>query len=215
VVEASHLRVGFYAQDGVWPASGETEEAVRRAAAALEEVGAAVEEVVPPSLEEANDLFFRMMAADGGARARDDLAPAEGRHIDQMLFVLELTKDFAVDASGYFELLRRWAAFRERMRAFVGSHDVVVSPVTPGPAPLHGCQPGDDPLESYLPWANVMAYSVGGLPVSVVPAGTQRRMPIGVHIAASPFEDHVALGAAAVVETALRVSAPLPFGAPS
>ena len=30
-----------------------------------------------------------MMAADGGARARADLAPAGGRHIEQMLFVLE------------------------------------------------------------------------------------------------------------------------------
>jgi Asp-tRNA(Asn)/Glu-tRNA(Gln) amidotransferase A subunit family amidase len=206
------LRVGFYAQDGVWPASGETEQAVRRAAAALEEAGAAVEEVAPPSIEEANDIFFRMMAADGGARARADLAPADGRHIDQMLFVLEMTKDFAVDAAGFFELLRRWAAFRSRMREFIGAYDVILSPVTPGPAPLHGCAPGDEPLESYLPWGNVMAHSIAGVPVSVVPAGSQQDMPLGVHIAASPFEDHVALSAAAAVEEAL---APLRFGAPS
>jgi Asp-tRNA(Asn)/Glu-tRNA(Gln) amidotransferase A subunit family amidase len=136
VVKTSSLRVGFYAQDGVWAASGETEEAVRRAAAALEEAGAAVEEVVPPPLEEASDLFFRMMAADGGARARADLAPAGGRHIDQMLFVLELTKEFAVDATGFFELLGRWADFRSRMRRFVGAYDVVLSPVTPEAAPV-------------------------------------------------------------------------------
>ena len=58
--------------------------------------GARVEEVTPPPLEEATDLFFRMMAADGGARARADLAPAGGRHTEQMLFVLDLTKDFAL-----------------------------------------------------------------------------------------------------------------------
>jgi Asp-tRNA(Asn)/Glu-tRNA(Gln) amidotransferase A subunit family amidase len=64
-----------------------------------------------------------------------------------------------------------------------------------------------------------MAHSVAGVPVSVVPAGTQQGMPIDVHIAASPFDDHVALGAAAAVEAALGgyagVSAPLLVGAPS
>jgi Asp-tRNA(Asn)/Glu-tRNA(Gln) amidotransferase A subunit family amidase len=218
-IDTGSLRVGFYAQDGVWPASAETEETVRRAATALEDAGAAVDEVVPPPLDEAEDVFFRMMAADGGARARADLAPAAGRHIDQMLFVLEMTKDFAVDAEGFFQLLGRWESLRSRMRQFVCGYDLVLSPVTPAPAPLHGCQPGDEPLESYRPWVNVMSYSIAGTPVAVVPAGTEQGMPIGVHIAANPFADHVALAAAAAVEAALggyaAVSAPLHSGAPS
>ncbi len=212
-VALSSLRVGFYAQDGVWPTSTETEEAVRHPARTLEDAGAAVEEIVPPPLEEAEDVFFRMMAADGGARARADLAPAKGRHIDQMLFVLELAKDFAVSAEGFFELLGRWELLRSSMRTFIGGYDVVLSPVTPAPAPLHGCQPGDEPLESYRPWVNVMAYSIAGTPVAVVPAGSQQGMPIGVHLAANPFADHIALAAAAAVEAALggyaRISARL------
>ena len=202
-VDVPSLRVGFYAQDGVWPATPATEAAVRRAAATLAAAGARVEEVTPPPLEEANDLFFRMMAADGGARARSDLAPAGGRHIEQMLFVLDMTKDYALTAEGLFELMGRWAAFRSRMRLFVGGHDVVLSPVTPAPAPLHGCQPGDEPLETYVPWSNVMAYSIAGGPVAVVPAGLDGAMPVGVQIAASPFREHVALAAAAAVEEAL------------
>jgi len=204
-VDPVKLRAGFYARDGVWPASAETEEAVRAAAAALADAGAAVEEVEPPPLEEANDLFFRMMAADGGARARADLAAANGRHTEQMLFVLELTRDFATTAEEFFALVGRWAAFRSRLRRFVGGYDVVLSPVTPAPAPLHGCMPGDEPLESYLPWANVMSYSIAGTPVAVVPAGTQNGMPIGVHVAANPFADHVALAAAAAVEARLAI----------
>jgi Asp-tRNA(Asn)/Glu-tRNA(Gln) amidotransferase A subunit family amidase len=58
-VDVSSLRVGFYAQDRVWPATEDTEAAVRRAADALAGTGAAVEEVTPPPLEEATDLFFR------------------------------------------------------------------------------------------------------------------------------------------------------------
>jgi amidase len=64
-----------------------------------------------------------------------------------------------------------------------------------------------------------MSYSIAGTPVAVVPAGTERGMPIGVHIAANPFADHVALAAAAAVEAALggyaAISAPLHLGAPS
>ena len=209
------LHVGFYAQDGVWPASPETEEAVRRAAAALEDAGAAVEEVVPPPLAEAEDIFFRMMAADGGARARADLAPAGGRHIEQMLFVLEMTKDFAVDASGFFEQLGRWASLRSRMRQFVGAHDVVLSPVTPGPAPLHGCQPGDEPLESssLVERDGVLGRGrsrLGG-PGGVAAWHADRRPP-----RRRAFADHVALAAGAV-EAALGgyagAGAPLHAGA--
>ncbi len=215
-IEPAELHVGFYAQDGIWPATSGTEDTVRRVAAAFEEGGAEVEEIVPPPLEEVADLFFRLMAADGGARARADLAPAGGRHTEQMLFVLELTKDFAVSAEGFFALLDRWAALRSRLRLLLGRFDVVLSAVTPAPAPLHGRRPGDGPLESYVPWSNVMAYSLAGVPVAVVPAGVENGMPIGVHLAANPFADRVALAAAAEVERSLggypHVTAPLLTG---
>jgi amidase len=203
-VDSRSLRVGFYTRDGVWAPTHETQEAVRKAADALASAGAQVEEVAPPSLEEATDLFFRMMAADGGARARADLAPAGGRHMEQMLFVLEMTREYAVSAEEFFGLMSRWSAFRERLQRFVGEYDVVISPVTPGPAPLHGCIPGDDtPLETYLPWANVQAHSIGGLPVVVVPTHTERCLPLGVQVAASAFHDHLALAAARIIEERL------------
>ena len=200
-VDPAALRVGFYTRDGVWPPTVETEAAVSRAAHALADRGAHVEQVEPPPLEEAADLFFRMMAADGGARARADLAPAGDRHTEQMLFVLDLVRGYALSAEGFFALLGRWSAFRSRLQRFVGRYDIVISPVAPGPAPLHGCVPGvDTPIASYLPWANVQAYSIGGLPVAVVPVGIERGLPLGVQIAASSFRDHVALAAAAVIE---------------
>ena len=113
-----------------------------------------------------------MMAADGGARARADLAGANGRHVPQMTWLLENLAQHALSAGEYFEVLERWSAFRSRMQLFIGRHDVVISPVAPGPAPLHGCRPGDDrPVETYVPWANAMAHSVAGVPVAVVPVG--------------------------------------------
>jgi hypothetical protein len=44
-----------------------------------------------------------------------------------MLFVLEMTKGFGLDADGLFALLGRWAAFRSRMLQFVDAYDVMLS----------------------------------------------------------------------------------------
>ena len=145
-----------------------------------------------------------MMAADGGARARADLAGANGRHVPQMTWLLENLAQHALSAGEYFEVLERWSAFRSRMQLFIGRHDVVISPVAPGPAPLHGCRPGDDqPVETYVPWANAMAHSVAGVPVAVVPVG-ERAGPAARACTSRPrpFCDHVALAAAAAVERA-------------
>ena len=170
------LRVGFYPDDGAWPATRETRAAVERAAAVLGEAGAQVTEVAPPPVAESVDMFFKMMAADGGARARADLAPAGGRHVPQMTWLLENLAQHALSAGELFDVLEQWAAYRARMHAFIAPYDVVLSPVAPGPAPLHGCRPGDDqPVETYLPWANAMAHSAAGVPVAVVPVATRAR----------------------------------------
>jgi amidase len=174
------------------------------AADALRDAGAQVEEVVPPLLADSVDLFFSMMAADGGARARSDLAAANGRHVPQMTWLLENLREQAMSAEQFFDVLTTWGAFRARMQGFIGAYDVVLSPVTPGPAPLHGCRPGDDhEIESYLPWANAMAHSIAGVPVAVVPVARERGLPLGVGIAGRAFHDHVALAAAAAVEERL------------
>jgi amidase len=203
-VASRSLRVGVYDHDGVWPVSAGTRAAVAAAGAALAEEGCRVEQVSPPDVSEATELFFAMMAADGGARARQDLAPAAGRHVPQLSRLLEDLRPLALDAPAYFALVRRWAAFRSSVRAFVNRFDVVVAPVAAGPAPLHGCTPGsDDELESYLPFNYTHAYSLAGLPVAVVRAGTERSLPVGVQVVAGAFRDHVALAAAAAIERRL------------
>jgi amidase len=202
-VDVRRLRVGVYADDGISPVTVETSEAVRRAAHVLEGAGASVEEATLPSLDGITDLAFGMMAADGGAKARADLAAA-GRHVEQMAWLLDDLRRYALTADGFFELLRRWIEVRARLRRFIARYDAVVCPVLPGPAPLHGCRPGDDaPLEDYLAFSYVQAHSVAAVPVAVVPVGTERGLPIAVQIVAAPFDDHVALAVAALLEEAL------------
>jgi Asp-tRNA(Asn)/Glu-tRNA(Gln) amidotransferase A subunit family amidase len=195
------LRVGFYVDDGVAAPDAPTRRAVVSAARALEHAGCLVDEVAPPDLSQATEIFFGMMAADGGAQARTDLAGAGGRHTPQMTSLLHDLAGQALDTVGYFSLFRRWAALRATVRSFVADFDVVLAPVTVGAAPLHGGTPGtDSPLESYDVFNYTHAFSIAGLPVAVVPVGAHAGLPLGVQVVANPFHDRVSLAAAALLE---------------
>jgi amidase len=203
-VEVATLKIGFYTDDGVWPVTAETAAAVERCARSLAALGCDVEPASCPDVSQATDLFFRLLAADGGARARADLAAAQGRHVPQLARLIDDLRPFALDAAGYFALLRRALALRAELRAFVSPYDAVLAPACAGPAPLHGRRPGDDgELESYLPFNYTHAYSLAGLPVAVVPAGSERGLPLGVQIVADAFRDHVALAVAGALEREL------------
>jgi Asp-tRNA(Asn)/Glu-tRNA(Gln) amidotransferase A subunit family amidase len=195
------LRVGFYLDDGVATPDAATRDAVVSAARALEHAGCLVDQVEPPDVSHATEIFFGMMAADGGARARMDLADAGGRHTRQMTSLLDDLAGQALDTVGYFSLFRRWAALRAIIRAFVAAYDVVLAPVTVGAAPLHGCTPGTETtLESYDVFNYTHAFSIAGLPVAVLPVAAVADLPLGVQVVANPFHDRVALAAAALLE---------------
>jgi amidase len=56
----------------------------------------------------------------------------------------------------------------------------------------------------YTQWFNALA-----APAAIVPVGNSKEgLPIGVQIAARPFEDEIALGVAAVVDAAFGYRAP-------
>jgi amidase len=208
-VEIASLRVGFYADDGVAPTTPGTRAAVERAAEALADAGAVVEKADPPPLEEVTDIAFGMMAADGGARARADLAAAGGRHTEQVASLLQDLESSSLTIEEFFALMRRWIALRGTLRRFVGTYDVLVCPVAAGPAPLHGRRPSDDEkLTDYKEFGYSFAYAIAGVPGTVVPAGTERGLPIGVQVVAGANHDHVALAAAAALEQALADAQP-------
>jgi Asp-tRNA(Asn)/Glu-tRNA(Gln) amidotransferase A subunit family amidase len=203
------LRVGFYTHDGIAAATAGSVAAVERAAAALAEAGARVDAADPPVLVDVPEIAFRMMAADGGARARADLEPAGGRHVPQIPWLLETLRPFALSAEGFFELMGRWATLRSEIRRFVARFDVVLCPVAAGPAPLHGCRPSDDAeLTDYDEFAYSFAYAIAGLPAASVPAGGERGLPVGVQVVASAFRDDVVLAVSAVLEQALADAVP-------
>ena len=211
-VDPASLRIGLYTGVPGIPTTSGTRAAIEHAGTTLESLGARMEEVEPPSLADAVDLGFAMMAADGGAQARADLAAAEGRHVTQVVELFDSLEPLALSAAGFFALVRRWAALRSELRRFVSRFDVVLCPVAAGPAPLPGRRPSDGgELTDYRDYAYAFAYAIAGVPGAVVPAGAEEGLPVGVQVLAGAYRDHLALAAALALEAHLGdVLPPLP-----
>ncbi|MDA0170066.1 amidase [Solirubrobacter taibaiensis] len=103
------------------------------------------------------------------------------------------------DGAIAYDTLGRWDALRAEWRRFGGQFDVILSPVFPTPAPPHG-ELASAPDRTH--YTNV--FNLTGWPAATVRCGTGADgMPIGVQVAARPWEDEVALAAAGVLERAL------------
>ena len=175
-VELADLRVAVQTDNEHHAPTPETAAAVERAAGVLREAGAEVEEARHP---------------DGGHAVTIDVWRSYGD---------------GVEAAELWRVLRRWDAFRSDMLAFADRYDLVVCPVFPGPARLHGTMnaPGEiDPTSFTTP------HSLTGWPAATVRAGSSAEgLPIDVQLVARPWRDDVALAAARQVEQALGGWAP-------
>ena len=69
-VDLGALRVAVHADNGIATPTPETTDAVHRAASALRDAGAVVEEDRPAALADAPGLFHRLVDADAGTRLR-------------------------------------------------------------------------------------------------------------------------------------------------
>jgi amidase len=166
--ELSGLRVAFYTDDGSTRTTDETAVAVRDAAAALGTAGATVAEDHPPHVgRDALDISVRYWNWDG-------LSGGESAR-----------------------LLEDWDAFRTRMLAFMETVDLIVCPIAPGPAPLHG-----EGLETMFNYT--LPFSLTGQPAVVVPSGRSREgLPIGVQVVGRVWREDVAIAAARRIEATL------------
>jgi amidase len=133
-----------------------------------------------------------------GAQA-DELRLPPGGH--------ELTREVWASYSGrmrsdqLYHVLRRWDSYRRRMLEFMEPYDLILCPVFPCAAVRH------DTTDSRGLWAGVSyttPFSLTGWPAAVVRCGSSTDgLPIGVQVVARPWCDHVALAAAAHLETSL------------
>jgi amidase len=203
-VDLRLLRVAVHADNGVAPPTPETTHAVQRAATALRDAGAIVEENRPDALVEAPGLFHRLFDADAGTRLRAQVeALGTTRMHPLMVGLLDVVERSSCTTCELTELLVEWAAYRGAMQAFMRRYDAILCPVDAAPAREHGPVRGS----SYA-----YAYNLTGWPAAVVRAGTSAEgLPIGVQVVARPWREDVALALAARVEEASGGWSPPPL----
>jgi Asp-tRNA(Asn)/Glu-tRNA(Gln) amidotransferase A subunit family amidase len=209
--------IGFFEEDGFVPVTPETRAAVRAAAAALRDAGFRVEPFRPQTLELLRKLWWKFFVQCGAMF----YAPAiRGReHHLSPIFSEFLGFSAAVPPLTATELLDAWAELdlvRSKMLEEMSGHPVLLCPVASVPAFRHGERTwiiegqSVDYLDAvrHTQWFNTLAAPVAVVPVGRTVSSEGSGLPIGVQIAARPFQDETALGIAAVVDAAFGYRPP-------
>jgi Asp-tRNA(Asn)/Glu-tRNA(Gln) amidotransferase A subunit family amidase len=205
--------IGFFEDDGLIPVTAETRAAVNDAAAALRDAGFRVEPFRPGTLELLRRLWWKFFVQCGAMFYAPTIQGKES-------LLSPIFKEFlgiagSVAALTAVELLDAWAELdllRGKMLAEMSQYAVLLYPVASVPAWKHGERSWivEGHQVNYLDavrhtqWFNALAAPAAVVPVGRSPEG----LPIGVQVAARPFEDETAIGVAAIVDAAFGYHAP-------
>lgn len=205
--------IGFFEDDGIVPVTAETRAAVQAAVQALRNAGFRVEPFRPHILEQLRKLWNILFVQCGAMfyeptirGKREKLSPVFAEFLGIAEAVGPLTATELLNAWAELDMLR--AKTLEAMRKY----PVLLCPVASVPAWRYGEREWsvDGKTVEYLDavrytqWFNALA-----CPAAVVPVGSSAEgLPIGVQIAARPFEDEIVLGIAGIVDHAFGYVAP-------
>jgi amidase len=199
-VAIKQLKVAFFTDNGIAPATPATKTTVAAAAKALSAVGVPVEEARPEPIKDTFELFTGLVQADGGAWVRRLLQKYGTTETALEGFLAQASANVKPTAD-YTGLLERWDLFKSQMLSFWQGYDVLLCPVNAHPAIPHGTTLQDSGLAAY---SYTMTHNLTGWPAVVVRGGTSPEgLPIGVQIVARPWREDVALVVAQHLETAV------------
>ena len=134
-VDLSSLRVAYYTESAGASPTPETARAVHDAAAALAEAGATVSEESPSALGAMEVSFLALIGADGFAWG-DRLLERSGTTREH--YWITMWKEMAqpLGTGDYTALLEELDRLRADMIAFMETRDLIVCPISAGPALL-------------------------------------------------------------------------------
>ena len=199
-VDLKALRIAVFTDSGIRTPTPDIVETVRRAAAALSDLGMDVREDRPAVLAQTNELYGALADADWGWSINALLDEYGTTEPEPRLakWVAELCAH-PKSAQEISAVLIRWDQYRGEMLAFMEKYDAIVCPPCAFVAQPHG--------ESELPTTGsgafmyTEAFNLTGWPGAVVRCGASAEgMPIGVQVVARPWREDVALAIAAFLE---------------
>lgn len=198
-------RIGFVHQFFMEVCDAEVRDNTDRAAARLEEAGAVVKEVsVPTNFDTLLDAHRVVMTVEGAAVHEADFSVRPDDFSPYVRDVIEA--GLITPAVTYVQAQRIRRRFQRDMLEAAQDFDVLLTPSTPAPAPRDLSTTGDPRFQS--PWTNC------GFPAMTIPSGLSRSgLPMGIQMAAAPFDEEALLAAAHWSEQVLDVSLAPPVAA--
>ena len=220
------LRVGLPRQCYGPGVATAVKDRVLGAARALEGLGAHVEEISLPALEQALPAYYIMSSAEAssnlarfdgvryghraaGCRSIDELFEKSrdegfGSEVKRRILMGSFVLSAGYQDAYYKKALRArdgvCAAFDEAFAGF----DLLLTPVTPTPPWKMGCK-RSDPTEVYLEDVFTVPVNLAGTPALSLPVGTDEGgLPIGAQLIAPHFGEKNLLRAARALELTLK-----------
>lgn len=194
-IDVSKLRIAFWTDDGYFPPSPALVRAVRESAELLRQQGATVEEIDPPDVKRAIELYYGLMGADGAADAWRLVAGSEldprllhmlrigsmpnwlrsaaafglrmlGREYDAHL----ISSASKLSTDKFWQLSYACIEYREAFssRMHSGRFDAVLTPPHALPAMPHGLAIDLLAAASYSFLFNLLALPAGTVPITHV-----------------------------------------------
>ena len=197
-VEIASLRVVAFTNNGIQTPTAETVLAVEAAVQAIADARAKVSREVPPGLDDAWAAWDGMIRADGFAWLHRLIEAAGTPGWGSYATRDWITPGDPLPGDRLTALIERADAIRAGLLRWVQDVDLIVCPVAPHPAILHGQSSDPRFNDTYSD-----VHNLTGWPAAVVRGGSSAEgLPIGVQLIAQPWREDIALAGARVVEAA-------------
>jgi aspartyl-tRNA(Asn)/glutamyl-tRNA(Gln) amidotransferase subunit A len=196
------LRIGFSPDLGYGRVDAQVADRVAKAAQALAELGAHVEEVAPPFADPTE--AFRTIWWVASANAMRDFSPAQMAELEPDLADI-CEQGRRIDLIEYLRAVDCRAEVGLAMKTFGQTYDLLLTPSLAVPAFAAGkLSPWPDDGFKWLSWTPFSyPFNMTGQPAASVPCGfTDEGLPVGLQIVGRAYEEATVLRAARAYETA-------------
>ncbi len=191
------LRIGVPREYFEVPLDAAVREAVTEGLDTLRGLGAEVKEVSWPMFHHARAISTTILSAEASALHREMILSRGDEYDPSVRWRFEM--GLFISGADYLRALRGRTAFTEKTRELFEDVDLLAGPMAPVVAPLieaeeaevNGAAVGLIPTLSQY----TRPFNLNGYPALTIPCGFSQGLPIGLQLAARPFEEAVALNA--------------------